>query len=150
DRQIDLRIFRRDQSMLPVYRNDHNRSARRAAGIGTYPGQFPDLLPVRHHIKFPGLLIAGTGSLHTGLQDLKDLLFLNDFVFILSYTDSAKNTVHIQLLLFCLLRSVPANPRFHPSRVTKIPAAIPAAPPAHFAASKAPSSCGAALTVKPR
>ena len=94
DRHVDLRHILHNQSLFPIYRNDHNRRTCRTSGIRSRFGKFQDLLLICHNIKFPRLLITCTRCLHTGFQNLKDFLFLHGFIFIFTDTYSVKNILH--------------------------------------------------------
>ena len=57
-----------------------------------------------HHKKFPRLLVTCTWCLHSRLQNLHDFFRFYWSIFIFSYTDSVKNTVHITWSLAYYLR----------------------------------------------
>ena len=94
NRHIDLRKCWSDKTFQAICRYQHNRSFCRAAGVRCHFRKRLNFFLIRYHIKFPRLLVARAGCLHTRPQNLHQLFFFHLFVFIPANTDSVKNTVH--------------------------------------------------------
>ena len=95
--------IRSNQSFLPIYRHDYDRCVCCTSRIGRRFGKRFNLFRIRHHIKFPRLLVARAGCLHTRPQNLHQLFFFHLFVFIPANTDSVKNTVHRSSFSCCYM-----------------------------------------------
>ena len=87
------------QALSAVHRHDHHRRTGGTAGVGGDGGQRLNFSRVSHHIKFPGLLVAGAGGLHSGPENLEQGLFFHRLAGVFAHADAMKNAVHGDLLV---------------------------------------------------